>query len=675
MINKGYLLGDRYRIVDTLGEGGMANVYLADDIILKRQVAVKIIRLDLQKDSKVLARFQREALATSELSHPNIVSVFDVGTDHGLPYMVMEYVKGPDLKDYIRENSPIPLPKVITIMDQILSAMALAHEHGVIHRDLKPQNILMDEKGNIKIADFGIAVALNQSAITQTNSVLGSVHYMSPEQTRGGMVTKQSDIYSLGIILYELLTGEVPFSGETPVVIALKHAEDQIPSLRKQNKEIPQALENVVLKATAKDPRDRYASVEEMQADLDSSLDPSRASEPVFQPSHSRDDETKILPALNGKVMKMEKEAEEAQEKEKPKRSIWKNIKKYKWWWIGSIFPILAILVFMAMAVGHNNVRVPNVVNMSEKAARVSLKESGLAIGQVTREYSSKTKKGKVVSTTPAADSPVAKGHKVDLVVSKGPNLTKVPDVEGTNVSAAKKKLTKLGFKVKVKYAPSNEYVPNLVISQNIKAGRKVDAASTTIALTVSEPLDDEPRAASSSSKNTFALADLKGKNLAAAQSYAKSKKLTLKVTKEASDSVDEGKIISTSPAAGSQVSAGDTLEVVVSTGAETEEVKKTYTVEYQASDDGSSASSSDDSSSSSSSSASSSSEDKGNHVQIYIQDDDHSIGNIYRDQYITKDTDFTITFSIKDNPGKIKIVRDGETVVNETVSKDESGD
>ena len=294
MINKGYLLGDRYRIVDTLGEGGMANVYLADDIILKRQVAVKIIRLDLQKDSQVTARFEREALATSELSHPNIVSVFDVGSDHGLPYMVMEYVKGPDLKEYIQDNTPIPLPKVIKIMDQILSAMSLAHKHGVIHRDLKPQNILMDENGNIKIADFGIAVALNQTTITQTNSVLGSVHYMSPEQTRGGMVTKQSDIYSLGIILYELLTGQVPFNGETPVVIALKHAEDEIPSLRKQNKDIPQALENVVLKATAKDPRDRYASVDEMKADLDTSLDPSRLNEPLFRPSHNNDDKTKI---------------------------------------------------------------------------------------------------------------------------------------------------------------------------------------------------------------------------------------------------------------------------------------------------------------------------------------------------------------------------------------------
>lgn len=673
MINKGYLLGDRYRIVDTLGEGGMANVYLADDIILKRQVAVKIIRLDLQKDSQVLARFQREALATSELSHPNIVSVFDVGTDHGLPYMVMEYVKGPDLKDYIRENSPIPLPQVIKIMDQILSAMELAHKHNVIHRDLKPQNILMDEKGNIKIADFGIAVALNQSAITQTNSVLGSVHYMSPEQTRGGMVTKQSDIYSLGIILYEALTGHVPFNGETPVAIALKHAEDDIPSLRKQNKAIPQALENVVLKATAKDPRDRYASVAEMKADLDSSLDPSRAGEAVYRPSHGNNDETKILPALNGKVMQAEK-AKEGKAEDAKKRSLWASIKKYKWWWIGSLFPVFAILLFMFLAVGHNNVRVPDVVNMTEKAAKTSLKSAGLTVGAVKRTYSSDVKKGNVISTTPKADSPIDKGRKVSLLVSKGPNLTKVPDVEGLYLATAKKKLTKLGFKVKTREAPSNEYLPGLIISQSVKAGRKVDATKTKITLVVAVALEDQSKPSSSSSKATFKLDDLTGKSLANAQSYAKSKKLNLKVEKDYSDSVDSGDVISMDPGAGSEVSEGDTLTVTISKGAEKKEVKKTFTVDYQPEESSSSPSESSDRSGSSSSSSSS---DQGNHVRIYIQDDDHSLGNIYRDLYITKDTDFTITFSVSKGDGKIKIVRDGQTVVDETVSADdsESGD
>ena len=333
MIDKGYLLGERYRIIDTLGEGGMANVYLAKDIILQRKVAVKVLRLDLQKDPQTEARFQREALATSELSHPNIVSVLDVGTDQGLPYMVMEYVDGPDLKEYIQQNYPLDLHQVINIMDQILSAVALAHKHNVIHRDLKPQNILMDKRGNIKIADFGIAVALNQSSVTQTNSIMGSVHYMSPEQTRGGMVTKQSDIYSLGIILYELITGHVPFSGDTPVAIALKHAQEPVPSIRQKNPEIPQALENVVLKATAKDPRDRYSSAQEMKEDLDTCLDYSRRNEPPFVASHDvSDDETIILPGfkpqkedLNQVKKKSPDKNSENQEKNN-KNSFWKNI-------------------------------------------------------------------------------------------------------------------------------------------------------------------------------------------------------------------------------------------------------------------------------------------------------------------------------------------------------------
>ena len=224
MITQGYLLGERYKILDTLGEGGMANVYLAEDIILQRKVAVKVLRLDLQRDPQTLKRFTREAMSTSELSHPNIVSVLDVDTDQGLPYMVMEYIKGPDLHQYLHDNYPLPFTEIIRIMDQILSAVALAHKHNIIHRDLKPENILIDkDTGKIKIADFGIAVALNQSTITQTNSTMGSVHYMSPEQTKGGLVTKQSDIYSLGIILYELLAGKVPFGGETAISIALKH--------------------------------------------------------------------------------------------------------------------------------------------------------------------------------------------------------------------------------------------------------------------------------------------------------------------------------------------------------------------------------------------------------------------------------------------------------------------
>ena len=270
-----------------------------------------------------------------------------------------------------------------------------------------------------------------------------------------------------------------------------------------------------------------------------------------------------------------------------------------------------------------------------------------------------------MISTTPKANSPVDKGEKVNLLVSKGPNLTKVPDVEGLYLSIAKKKLNKLGFKVKSRKAPSNEYLPGLIISQSVKAGRKVDASKTTITLVVAVALEDQPKPSSSSSskKATFKLADLTGKSLEDAQSYAKSKKLSVKVEKDYSDSVDSGDVISTDPAAGSEVSEGDTLTITVSKGAEKKEVKKTFTVDYQAAE----------SSSSLSESSSSSSPSQGNHVRIYIQDDDHSLGNIYRDLYITKDTDFTITFSVTKGDGKIKIVRDDQTVVDETISADDS--
>ncbi len=290
-----YTLNGRYRIIRSLGEGGMANVYLARDLILDRDVSVKLLRLDLRDDPQTVKRFQREALAATELVHPNIVSVYDVGEENGMQYLVMEYVEGMDLKAYIKQHFPIPYQEVINIMEQVLSAVEVAHEHNIIHRDLKPQNILIDQHGNAKITDFGIAVALSEHTLTQTNTVLGSVHYLSPEQARGGMATKRSDIYSLGIILYELLTGTVPFKGETAVSIAIKHFQSEVPSVREFDPRIPQALENVVLKATTKRPENRYGTVQEMAEDLETSLSPRRASEPRYSPDAEDDGETKVL--------------------------------------------------------------------------------------------------------------------------------------------------------------------------------------------------------------------------------------------------------------------------------------------------------------------------------------------------------------------------------------------
>lgn len=661
MFDKGYLLGGRYKIISLLGEGGMANVYLAEDIILQRKVAVKVLRRDLQKDPQTIQRFQREALAMSELSHPHIVSIFDVGSDHNRHYLVMEYVDGPDLEQYIQNNKPLALKTVISIMDQILDAMALAHKHNVIHRDLKPQNILLDKHGNIKIVDFGIAVALNQSTMTQTNTAMGSVHYMSPEQARGSIATKQSDIYSLGIILYELLMGQVPFGGDNPVTIALKHFQEPIPSLRKQNEAIPQALENVVLKATSKDPRDRYNSIIEMKKDLDTSLDQSRKDEPVFVPKHNpTQDETIVLPDMSGKVTN----TQEVEKKENPKSkklTVWETIKKYKWWWISLGAAFLGIMVILIFALGRkDNVNVPNVANLSQDQARDSILAAGLKIGKTEKEYSSSVKKGYLISTSPNSGSSVKSGSTINLIVSRGPRLIKVPDVSGYTYSSAKKKLEGLGFSVTRTYVYSSSKKGE-VVGQDVVPGEKVNPDKTTIDLSVS-------RGRRRSSGN-IKIRDLTGYSLTGAQDYARDNGLVLRTTEEYSDSVDKGLVMKQSPAPGTTVGKGATLNLIISRGKKEDSessnsssqsensdnvVTKSFTVPYQTATG----------SSQSSGSAS------GNHIQIYISDDDHSIGNLYRDQYITNTATYSIPFNLSKGNGHIKIVRDGTTILDEDINK-----
>lgn len=671
MIDKGYLLGERYRIIDTLGEGGMANVYLAEDIILQRKVAVKILRLDLQNEPQTQARFKREALATSELSHPNIVSVLDVGTDHGLHYMVMEYVDGPDLKEYIHQNAPLDLHEVIRIMDKILSAVALAHKHNVIHRDLKPQNILMDKRGNIKIADFGIAVALNQSSVTQTNSVMGSVHYMSPEQTRGGLVTKQSDIYSLGIILYELITGTVPFNGDTPVSIALKHAQEPIPSIRKKDHSVPQALENVVLKATAKDPRDRYATAQAMQADLDSSLDPERADEPVFVPNHgNNNDKTIVLPGFKApeKEQPTESDEETKPDKKEKKKDFWQNVKSHKWWWIFSIIATGLIIFIMIFALsGSNNkphqVHIPDVTNITEKSAEKKLEAAGLQIGKVVKRQSDDIKKGHVIGTKPAAGNSMDQGKAIILIVSSGSSMVKVPNVVGDNYYEAAEKLENQGFDVVREDQYSNKVARDNIISQSIAAGVEVKPTQTTITLVVSRGKQVKPKI------NTVTLKDLHNYSLKSAQDYAKEHGLTLQINQEYSDEVEKDLVISMQPEAGTKVKRGSTVTIKVSRGPKEEKdttITKTFTVNYIGTD-----LNKDDKSDSKSGDASNKEDSsKGDHVQIYIKDDDHSLSNIYRDLYIKRDMSFSIPFSLKNGNGQLRVVRNRETVLNEKVTK-----
>ncbi|AEV95316.1 Stk1 family PASTA domain-containing Ser/Thr kinase [Pediococcus claussenii] len=494
-------LNGRYKVIRSLGEGGMANVYLAHDLILDRDVAVKLIRIDMQDDESALRRFQREALATTELVHPNIVGVYDIGEDHGLNYLVMEYVDGENLKQYIHDNFPLDFKQIIKIMKQILNGVETAHLHGIIHRDLKPQNILIDKNGNAKITDFGIALANEDSSFTKTNSVIGSVQYLSPEQVRGHVATQQSDIYSLGIILFEMLTGKVPFEGESAVSIAIKHYQDQVPFVRSYDDRIPQPLENVVLKATAKNQMDRYSNIQEMSEDLDSTLNPERASEDRFVAGEQNEEtivldqaeidqklntftpesgDAKIRYSTNNKVNYPKNVPQKESHRPKHRHPIRRR----------ALFTFLVMVAFIGSILiafklsSPRMVNVPGLTGMTQNAATVKLSKSQLGIGKVTKSASNKINYGSVIATLPTAGKSVQQGIKVNLEVSIGPNSFDTDNYVGGDFSSTKKQLEKKGFTIKEHQIETTKFDNGRIISQSVVAGQVVVPRVTTITFT-----------------------------------------------------------------------------------------------------------------------------------------------------------------------------------------------
>ena len=564
----------RYLILGNIGSGGMANVFLARDLILDREVAIKVLRYDFLNDQSAIRRFQREMLASTELVHPNIVTVYDAGQEGETQFLVMEYVKGMDLKRYIQTQYPIPYGRIVDIMQQILSAVALAHQHRIIHRDLKPQNILIDESGTVKITDFGIAVALSETSITQTNSMLGSVHYLSPEQARGSMATNQSDIYAIGIILYEMLTGKVPFDGESAVTIALKHFQEEIPSVCLYDRHVPQSLENVVLKATAKDPIDRYQSAEEMSADLATALDPSRLNEPAWHPANHVE-ETKVLPNLTEQMPSVapavevttppEKDIEEKPKPAKKKNKDQKPKSKKKWLFLGIVAVLvvgIAAIAFSVLGGGKNEISVPDVSNLSESAARSKLQEAGLkAAGQTEEITSDKIPEGKVVKTNPEAKAIVQKGREVVLYISTGGRKIKMKDYTDMEYKEAVEALVKLDFKeskIKKKEEYSDTVEKGKIISQTPEANSEVTPDKTSVKFVVSKGA--KPIKISDYVGMTIneALLDLANNGINESQ---------VKQTQQESDK-EAGTILSQTPSAGSSVTPGNTMiYFVVSSG------------------------------------------------------------------------------------------------------------
>ncbi|MEY8718295.1 Stk1 family PASTA domain-containing Ser/Thr kinase [Ligilactobacillus murinus] len=561
----GYAINGRYRIIRSLGEGGMANVYLAYDLILEREVAVKLLRLDLSDDKAAIRRFQREANSLIELDDPHIVDIFDVGEDHGMQYLVMEYVKGMDLKRYIEKYKPLAYAKVIEIMEQILSAVKEAHSHGIIHRDLKPQNILLDEAGNVKITDFGIAIALAEETMTKTNTLMGSVHYISPEQARGSMITQQSDIYSLGIILFEMLTGRVPYDGETAVSIALKHYRSQMPAPRSFKQDIPQALENIVLHATAKDCTDRYQNVEEMQADLATCLDEKRAAEQQWRPRTHVEEETKILPNFYDEVAREDKNLTKTiQITPEPKKAVKKTPKRLKIW----LLMILSILVVLGALIYTlpKDVSVPDLKGMHKKEAVQLLESQRLSLGKVTYQYDARYDAGCVTFTSPSKGTTVKQRTKIDLILSKGLPKKAFGDYRGRDFSDVKRKLKAQGVTVKQEKQYSDSVASGEIIAQSISPKKKVAFAKTTVTFTVSQ------------GQNFEGMIDLTGYTLSEAKEYARECGLELVVKKASSSKKKATFVIAQEPAVGTPLHEGDVLEITL--GRKNENIPYNYEVE-----------------------------------------------------------------------------------------------
>ena len=503
MIQIGKIFAGRYRIIKQIGRGGMADVYLAKDLILDgEEVAVKVLRTNYQTDPIAVARFQREARAMADLDHPHIVRITDIGEEEGQQYLAMEYVAGLDLKRYIKEHHPLSNEEAIRIMGQILLAMRLAHTRGIVHRDLKPQNILLTSDGTAKVTDFGIAVAFAETSLTQTNSMLGSVHYLSPEQARGSKATVQSDIYAMGIIFYEMLTGHIPYDGDSAVTIALQHFQKPLPSVIAENPSVPQALENVVIKATAKKLTDRYKSVAEMYVDLSSCLSYNRRNEPKLVFDETTKADTKTLPKVPQSTLtsipktpvKEDKPQPQPPQTEKPVTSA-KPIKRRR---IKARYPILfaTFLLVVASLVWilyrtPATIAIPKVAGQTVAEAKEALKKANFEVGEEKSEASDKVEEGRVIRTDPDAGTTRKEGTKINLIVSSGPQSFQLGNYIGRKSSDVVAELK--GKKVpenliKIEEEESNEIEAGTIMKQSLPEGTTYDLSKATqIILTVAK--------------------------------------------------------------------------------------------------------------------------------------------------------------------------------------------
>ena len=578
MIVKGSKINDRYQIIKTLGEGGMANVYLAHDTILDRNVAVKVLRGDLANDEKFVRRFQREALSASSLSHPNIVEMYDVGEDDGQYYIVMEYVDGKTLKQVLKSRGHLSITEVVDIMLQLTDGLAHAHDAYIIHRDIKPQNIMILSNGMIKITDFGVAASLNSTQLTQTNSVMGTVHYLPPEQAQGKGSTIKSDIYSMGIMMYELLTGLVPYKGDNAVEIALKHLKEPLPSVRKADPAIPQSIENIIIRATAKNPRNRYTDAREMHDDLKTALDDSRKDEKKYEykyPDLEEDTKKAEVATAEKETKKMvaTKKAEEPVKKVKAKEKA-KVIedddeeeerggrKRTLIVFLGLFTALVLVSTIFATIFFEKdgkvvNVVIPDVAGKTVVDATNELIDAGF---EVSPDYKyvadDKIDEELVVKTSPEIGTKRKQGSEVILYVSTGEGTYVMENFIGQNYLEVKGKI-EAGCQCNVsvetkKVDEKNKKKENTVLETKPKAGESSKLGST-ITIVIPEVEYKYPDFTS-------------GYTRAKIDKYAKEHEINVEYKEVEDASKPEGTIVKQSRAKGSVVTPGATIVITITT-------------------------------------------------------------------------------------------------------------
>lgn len=565
-------ISGRYKLLSVVGGGGMAVVYKAHDLILDRVVAVKVLRSEFSDDEEFIRRFRREARAVASLSHPNIVDIYDIGDESDdLYYIVMEYIEGETLKQLIKRRAPLPIEKALDIMDRITSAIAHAHDHRIVHRDIKPHNILLDTQGNAKVTDFGIAVAMTSATITHTNSVIGSAHYFSPEQAKGGYANTKSDIYSLGIVLFEMVTGELPFSGTSPISVALKHLQEEIPEPRELNAAIPQSVENVILKALTKDPIHRYENVEDMRQDMQTAMDPDRLHEAKFEVPDDDQETTKVMPVASGDAGDGSNNGGNNEnggsDGETPGGGKKKKKKRRKKIWLLLLLLLLllgggtaAAFIFIPSWLHVDDTAVPKVVGMDYHKARDILKKQNFDV-KSEEATNDKYDKGKVARQDPAAKTKVKEGSTVHVSVSTGPEKITLENYAGKDKDSVKLLLKEFDFK-KVDFVPehNDDYLEDTVFKQDPEPDTEVIPAKTELTLTYSQ------------GPETTEVPDLSGSTREEAEDKLKDQGLSTDYQgKEYSDSFDEGKVSSQSPDSGEDVDQGASVQFKISKGSKPE--------------------------------------------------------------------------------------------------------